>query len=243
MSTTTASKETDLVVDGRFVGPPGVGNGGYSAGTFARLVNGPAEVTLRRPVPLDQPLSSATSPDGAVVVTGPDGTVAEVRSIGALDRIEPPTRPTLALAAASAEGSPYLGAEHPFPGCFVCGPAHPDGLCMHPGPLGGDPDVCVAVLDPRPSPSVGSGTLDPEIVWAALDCPSFTARHFQMGIPHLLGRLSAELLAPVPADEASVVIGWEISSEGRKLHSASALISPEGELLARAQALWISIEK
>jgi len=45
-----------LTIPNRFSGPPGVGNGGYSCGRFAALLGGAAEVTLRRPVPLETAL-------------------------------------------------------------------------------------------------------------------------------------------------------------------------------------------
>ena len=37
----------------RFNGPADSGNGGYCAGVIAGFVDGPAEVSLRAPVPLD----------------------------------------------------------------------------------------------------------------------------------------------------------------------------------------------
>jgi hypothetical protein len=97
------------------------------------------------------------------------------------------------------------------------------------------------VLSPSASlPSI-RGALDPEIVWAALDCPSFTPDRMLAGEPHMLGRLSVELLAPLPDDAPSVVVGWELGSKGRKLDSACALLSPEGDLLARSRAVWIAL--
>ncbi len=42
-----------LSIPARFNGPLDSGNGGYCAGLVAGLVEGPAEVNLRRPVPLD----------------------------------------------------------------------------------------------------------------------------------------------------------------------------------------------
>ncbi len=40
----------------RFNGPPGIANGGYICGMVAEHDNGPVEVTLRRPTPLERPL-------------------------------------------------------------------------------------------------------------------------------------------------------------------------------------------
>ena len=37
-----------LSIDRRFCGPPGSGNGGYTAGRLAALIGDPAEITLRR---------------------------------------------------------------------------------------------------------------------------------------------------------------------------------------------------
>ena len=42
-----------LSIDRRFCGPPGSGNGGYTAGRLAALIGGPAEIRLRRPPPLE----------------------------------------------------------------------------------------------------------------------------------------------------------------------------------------------
>ena len=50
----------EMIIAGRFNGPDGSGNGGYSAGLFALAASGGhgdgVEVTLRLPPPLDTPL-------------------------------------------------------------------------------------------------------------------------------------------------------------------------------------------
>ena len=46
-----------VIVPARFNGPLANGNGGYSAGITAAMLDGPVEATLRRPVPLDRPLA------------------------------------------------------------------------------------------------------------------------------------------------------------------------------------------
>jgi hypothetical protein len=53
-----------LTVPSRFNGPPTSGQGGYSAGTLAAHLDGPAAVSLRRPVPLDEALE-VRAEDGA----------------------------------------------------------------------------------------------------------------------------------------------------------------------------------
>jgi hypothetical protein len=46
-----------LRVDRRFCGPPNSGNGGYTCGLVANFIDGPAEVILRRPPPLNRQLN------------------------------------------------------------------------------------------------------------------------------------------------------------------------------------------
>ena len=43
-----------VAVGARYNGPPGMGNGGFTAGLLSRFFEGAVEVTLRRPVPLDR---------------------------------------------------------------------------------------------------------------------------------------------------------------------------------------------
>ncbi|MGA8217795.1 MAG: hypothetical protein WB771_04460, partial [Solirubrobacterales bacterium] len=45
-----------LSIPSRFNGPLESGNGGYCAGVAAGFLEGAAEVSLRRPVPLDTPM-------------------------------------------------------------------------------------------------------------------------------------------------------------------------------------------
>ncbi|MBM0239515.1 hypothetical protein JNW88_24485, partial [Micromonospora sp. ATA32] len=56
-----------MIIEARFNGPPGSGNGGWSAGVFAagRGSAGPVEVTLRRPrrwTPADRPRGRGQRP-------------------------------------------------------------------------------------------------------------------------------------------------------------------------------------
>ncbi|HKJ36175.1 MAG TPA: hypothetical protein VKA36_06380 [Solirubrobacterales bacterium] len=243
MKVAIAQDAETVTVAGRYLGPPGYGNGGYSCGTFAAGIEGPAEVTLRRPVPLDAEIGLRPTDEGAFDAFGEEGLIAEARPAAALTEVEPPLAPGLEEAEAAAAGSPFLGPEHPYPSCFVCGPEHPDGMHLHAGPLERDPAVSAAPLRPQPSWPSGGGALTREMVWAALDCPSFAPSLFGSGKLYLLGRLAVERLAPVPAEEPSVVVGWELDKDGRKTTTAAALLTPAGELLARSRALWIELRK
>ena len=46
-------KPTQFTIDATYNGPPKSGNGGYSCGVLGQFFDGPAEVMLRVPPPLD----------------------------------------------------------------------------------------------------------------------------------------------------------------------------------------------
>ncbi|MEU7923091.1 hypothetical protein [Micromonospora zamorensis] len=212
-------------IESRYNGPPGSGNGGWSAGVFATEAGGiePVEVTLRRPPPLETEL---TLVDGAVRDPSVE-LVAEVRPAGVVDAVVPPV--DLATAVAAAAHFPGL-VEHPFPGCYVCGPQRADGLRIFPGRL---PDGRTAAPFRAPE-QVSEAT-----VWAALDCPGGWAV-LAPGRPYLLGRIAAVVTAlPGPGDEC-VVTGALLRVDGRKALVHTSLYGPDGSLLGAARATWIA---
>jgi hypothetical protein len=211
-----------MIIPARFNGPAGSGNGGYCAGVFAGGTR--CEVTLRKPPPLDTPLSIV---DGQV--RAPDGSVvAEVApASGFADTV-----PSLGYADAVHASAGYAGfTDHPFPTCYVCGPDRTDGLAIFPGPV---PDGTTAAPWTVPA-GVTAAT-----VWAALDCPGGWAV-IGAGRPYVLGRIAVLLhRLPVPGDEC-VVRGAVASVEGRKALVHTTLYGPDGAELARARATWIGI--
>jgi hypothetical protein len=212
-----------IVIDRRFRGPAGSGNGGYCAGVFAAAHGGEvAQVTLRLPPPLETPLELR----GSEIVAG-DQLVADVRK-GQLG-IEPPDPVSLGDAAAAA--APDL--DSPFPECFVCGHARgEDGLHIHAGPVAGR-DVYAAPWRVR------EDTVGPEFVWAALDCPGAYAT----GVPGrgvvVLGRLTARVDRVPAAGEECVAVAWHLGSDGRKHGAGTALFTGSGELLGLGRAVWV----
>lgn len=221
-----------IVIEGRFNGPAGSGNGGYTAGTVAAAIDaveGGAVVTLRRPPPLDTPLRVEHSGDGAHVYHGTQ-LIAEASPSVVKEEPVPPVPYERALAV--SVGYPGF-ADHPFPSCYVCGPerGRGDGLRLFPGPL---PDGRTAA--PWEVPADVSAVT----VWASLDCPGGWAVAAP-GRPYVLGRMAARVAAvPTPGTECAVV-GAVISTEGRKAHVRSALYDSTGTLLAQAQSTWIEV--
>jgi hypothetical protein len=222
---------TTVVLDRRFNGPPETANGGYACGIVARHVDGPAHVSLRRPVPLGTPLELERHDDGHVTLHDGELLIAEGDPALPLD-IEPPYRPTVEEARAAAARRPDAWPAT-FHSCWVCSPARDDGLGVVFGRLAEHPDATAAVLD--------AGTVASEVVWAALDCPSYTPPLWGHAMPSLLAAMHAELLERLPAGEPVVVVGWTLGSKGRKHHSATAILSGDGRVLARASALWIRL--
>jgi hypothetical protein len=95
---------------------------------------------------------------------------------------------------------------------------------------------------PPPWADDGSGAVRPEIVWAVLDCPTYFAaylHHPEPLPPGVLARFTGRLDAPVSVGEEHVVISWSLETDGRKHHAGVAVVSAEGEVLARARALLI----
>lgn len=226
-----------LTVGHRFRGPSASGNGGYVAGLLAARagagVGGSgAMVTLRTPPPLDTPLATVADGDGGVRLMHGESLVAEAaRSSLTVDAV-PPVDPARAAAASSA----YPGLRvHPFPECFVCGPARApgDGLRLFPGRLGDGRTACVWTVVPDLAGL-------PELVWAALDCPGGWSAEIE-GRPMVLGRMSAAVAALPVAGEECVVMGLLLGSEGRKTWTASTAYGADGRELGRAHATWIAI--
>ena len=232
-----------VTIDGRYCGPPGSANGGYACGVVAEAVpDGPGlvEVTLRTPPPLDHELS-VQQRDGVTVLLDGETLVGEARRVS--QPIESPEPVSLSAASVAAEAFPWA-TDHPYPGCFVCGPdrAHGDGLRIFPGPLADRP-LAAAPWTPDDSVVSANGRVSPRVIWAALDCPSwFGLACFETweGRP-LLGRLAVEILGcPQPGD-ACVCVGWLDERSGRKALTGSAVYSSAGELLGRARATWITV--
>jgi hypothetical protein len=221
----------------RFRGPANSGNGGYTCGLVAGFVPGDAEVTLRRPPPLDRALAVTRDGDRIVVRDGPD-LVAEAVAVS-LD-LEVPVAPTAEEAEAAARNYAGFG-HHVFPECFVCGPERPpgDGLRVFPGWVPGR-GLVAAPVQADPSLPAHDGVLNLEIMWSLLDCPGAWAEQREMeeaGV--VLGRMAAAVLEPLRAGDSGVAVGWPLGREGRKLYSGTALFGPDGRLQGYARQTWI----
>ncbi len=238
MSTTEAP---NLVVGSRFCGPSGSGNGGYVSGRLAAFVDtdGPVEVTLRQPPPLDLDLDVRTTDAGVTTLGFGGAVIAEARPATLSERVVEPVDRATALSAMQG----YAGeVGHPFPECFVCGTARPapDGLGLRPGRVPGRDGVVATAWTPGDDLAEADGTLPAHLVWAALDCPGAWSSD-PVGRPMVLGRMTAAVDARPRAGEACVVVARLLRTEGRKAFAATAAYDPDGRVLGRAEQVWIAL--
>ena len=227
-----------LAIPARFNGPPDSGHGGYSAGLAASLVEGPAEVALRAPPPLETELALERREDGSVALLEDGRVVLEARP--ATVDVEPPAPVAVEDARAAEAGSFFLSESHPFPTCFACGPkrSEGDGLRLFAGKVAGR-DVCATAW--TPAAEFGDEAVDPLFVWAALDCPSSAPA--MSGKTIVLASLAAALRRPVAAGEPHVIGSWRIGAEGRKHWNGVVLWDAEGGVCAVGRALWIELRE
>jgi hypothetical protein len=218
-----------MIIEKRYNGPVGSGNGGWTAGMVGTLIDGPSVVTLRVPPPLDVPYAIERR-DKGVQVYGPDGIL--IATADPADVVREPIDPVRYDEAETVAAS-YPGLiSHPFPTCFVCGPdrAPGDGMRLFTGRLpNGDTATPWLVPDDVSAP----------MVWASLDCPG----GWSVGIearPYLLGRIATHIdRVPAPGDRC-VVMGRLLGIEGRKAEVAAVLTGPDGLTLAWSRATWIA---
>lgn len=243
-----ATDNTQFIIPDRFRGPPLSGNGGYVAGAAAQLLNTskPVEVTLRSPIPLDQPMSVNTdeSTDSATIWLG-ETLIAEVK-VADLD-VAVPEAPSWDEAIAAAPGSPSFadninslvpGGRGFHPICFCCGADHKEGLQVYAAPVLGGEQVAT-VWETKTQWGQADGYLPDSFLWTALDCPgqfAFMADDIKTG---LLGRITGKINQPARAGEKYLVTGWRIGIEGKKHFAGTAIRDREGTVLALAKAVWI----
>ncbi|HSO96552.1 MAG TPA: hypothetical protein VLV81_10970 [Acidimicrobiia bacterium] len=218
----------------RFCGPPGSANGGYAAGTLATYLDAIGEVTLRRPPPLDRPLEVEREPERMVLR---DGTDVVAEAVPTTLDVEVGAPIALDAASEASSSSPFRdGVLHPFPSCFTCGPdrAPGDGLRIFAGRVPG--------TDSFAAPWTPSEVSD-AIVWAALDCPSSAVIYLDDAHPppHVLGRIAARVDRRPQPGAPHVIMSWLLDRSGRKVHSASAIFDPDGNVCAVARATWIRL--
>jgi hypothetical protein len=206
-----SSGANSIIIERRFCGPPESGNGGYVSGRLAAFIEGPALVRLQVPPPLGVEMTVRKAAGGVELVHGAR-VIAWARASEVALHVPAAPRYEEAETAARA----FRGFQsHPFPRCFVCGPdrGSGDGLRLFAGPAGRENVVAAPWT---PDSSLGDS-------------------------PVVLGEMAAALSGPVMAGERCVVIGWEMTRDGRRHHTGTALFSASGERRGVARATWFEL--
>lgn len=226
----------------RFNGPLETGNGGYCSGVLAGFLSeGPAEVSLRRPIPLETPLAVEREDGRDVRLFDGETLVAEARSVPSVDAEVPAPVDSREARRATAR---YSGrSDGLFSRCFVCGRARKDALGVFAGAVEGR-RLVASPWTPPAWTADATGSVLSEFAWAVLDCPTYFALYADTELPlSVLARLTARIDAPIAAGQEHVVMAWPIDVDGRKHHAGSAILAPDGEVLAVGRALLIEPQR
>jgi hypothetical protein len=238
-------KRSSTTIAHRFRGPSRSGNGGYTSGVLADALlsltgDGVATVTLRIPPPLDTALETVPF-NGGIQLWHRAKLVADAVP----GSFTGPVADPVPFDVASEAAARYPGlVAHPFPSCFVCGPARPDGdgLRLFPGPVPRRDRTVAASWIPTRAGADQSGTLSRAVAWAALDCPGGWSADLP-GRPMVLGRMACVIDSLPAVGVEHLIQGWLIGGEGRKVFTGSALYDADGSVLAVAQATWIALQR
>ncbi len=230
-----------ISVGKRFCGPPNSGNGGYTCGLISKAMPVPADVTIRRPVPMETELSIHEHGDH-IHLKHHEELIAEAAPLIFAAHV-PREQIDLDQANKSAAASPAFH-NHPFPTCFTCGPdrAEGDGLRIFPGKWQGSArEYFVAPWTPNAGLADRSGNVREEFIWAAMDCPTGFAAGFPWAGTLVTGRLGAHLVAPVRGGEKCILLSWATGQEGRKYFAECVLLGEDGTVRAESRATWIKL--
>ena len=233
-----------VTIDRRFQGTPGAANGGFVSGLLAERLGGSAEVTLRRPAPVDSPIVVKNRGCGAWLEAGGEVLVAARSS---RFELELPIRPSFEEATWARDR--FDARRLPHPQCFVCGHQRQcaDGLRIFAGPISEGVVAAPWVPDRSLSEAGEAGEPGDEVstrfVWAALDCPGgFAAsggRKRPMTLCHIAGRQER----PVHVGEPCVVLAWHRATAGRRHEVGTAILDARGSVAARSIQTWVEDQR
>lgn len=222
-------------------GYPDVAFGGYVAGLLAGR-SGPdtVRVDFRRAVPVSTPLVVPAHDGEHVTLTSADGTLLAEATPSTL-HLDPPPAPTWSEAKRATETA-LSSPKRTVTDCYGCGVnvTAGRGLRLFPWALP-DRQLMAAAWTPDQGLADEHGELPPENVWATLDCPGGIAAWVfsRMGQGAVTAALTGTQLQPVLAGAEYISYAWSTRQDGRKQTVGVALSTPEGELCALAEALWI----
>lgn len=234
-----------LRVDERFQGPTGRGQGGWAAARLAAIVAEPVTVWLRAAIPLAVEMGVRRTGAGWSCTHGSE----VILEATPWDPDTVPCEPiTIDEAVEGRHRFLFDASNHHAPQCFSCG-MQPDSMRVHAGPLPDRGDETLFATDWTPPDWAvrTDGSVDPGVLWAALDCTSafFVCCHPVMRRA-FTGTYAVEVFRPVEPGETLALVSWAGDSgtewKRRKRGAASAAFAADGDTVARARSLWIAVE-
>ena len=232
---------TTITIPSRFEGPPGTGQGGYTAARAIDEIGGAATVAFRSPVPLEEEMTLNERADDHWELSNASG--ATVLDITRWEPVWASTgRVSVEEARPARERFEYTPENHPAHHCFSCG-AQRESMHVHAGPLG-DGRYATDWTIPEWAADE-NGLVDHAVAWAAVDC---TAAWYIAGTADRRAgftvQLAVEVLKPLVAGDTYAVVGWEGDYppiwDGRKRGACSALFDASGDLVANSRSFWVA---
>lgn len=248
--------QRELVVGPDLDGPPGILQGGLSAGVCIGIARAAdrfgAPLTaitarLHAPTPMGRPLRArvrTTDEAARYLVETRDGDTLLVSAEVELAGHDPVARAYDLLELATV-ALPEPEPQTAFPTCFVCGPTspHPHAQRLHPRPYARGAQVGPWVADEVFGDD--RGVIDPLMVAAVLDCPtvwaSFHHVEAQGHAAALLGGFHVRVFHDAPVMEALRVVARMDEGEGRKIRARGALVDEGGVVYAMSSALHLTV--
>lgn len=222
-------------------GPRSSGNGGWTAGALAALIDPNAAITvaLRQPPPLDVAMPTDTSNGEATLqhhITGKTVATAKPAKPG----WEQPPIPAIDADQAQQLAPKYPGAtDHPFPTCYVCGLDRTDPVAMRltPAPTNaiaesGHPITACTWTIPE--------DVDDPTLWAAVDCPGGWSVDLA-GRPMVLGTMTAHIRHRPSPGQTAVIMGSCLSQDDTKAKTQTSLWVGD-TLCVEATAIWVAVD-
>ena len=234
-----------LIISEELNGPPSIGQGGFVAGSLASAMScdGPVSVTLKAPTPLRADLSLETTRTSASLYVD-DQLLASAAPRSPMRHLTPVACPAIKVIEAATARYRGHWDKKAFGDCFVCGVKRKDRIALKifAGPVSDNKaDGVAAFWVPNALHGDDEGVVDKRFLWAALDCPGFFAALDDDELA-LLANYSVEIYGAPKVNDTLIVVGWPIMRQGRKRTVGTALYSLDGELLGKAEGLWIQID-
>lgn len=227
---------SEIAIPRELNGPARSANGGVAAGSLAMHLDGPVRVRLFMPPPLERAMA-VRAIDGGGLEASLDGDTVMTAVPGALD-LDPPRVSWEDAISATAS---FVG--HAAVTCVVCGPKHPGGLGLSPGPVEAGP-VHATTWSPPEWTAAERGVVQVPIVWGVLDCPGaimLARRYSDESFFPALGTITGGIEAEIRVGEDYIVVAWPRGRDGKKLYAGTAILDRAGGLCALSDQVCLAM--